>query len=199
MEWMHLKTALKPYKIGMRSVKTAIAVFVCILLYAGLEWISFVTFEVTNPIFKALLFLAHRKDPIYACIAAIIATQNTIENSWEKGKNRILGTFIGGIIGLVLLYVDMGFYNWLFSMVMVPIGLLFLIWFCNIINKPSAVSFAAITFVIIMIEVERFDNPAYIYALNRTIDTAIGVFISMVVNLSFGKPKLANREETTND
>lgn len=194
-----MEIASKPYKIGMRSVKTAIAVFVCILLYTILEWISFGTFEVTNPILKVLLFLAHRQDPIYACVSAIVATQNTIENSWKNGKNRVVGTFIGGIIGLVLLYVDMGFYNRSFSMVIVPVGLLFLIWFCNIINKPSAVSFAAITFVIIMIEVEKFDNPAYIYALNRTIDTAIGVFISMVVNLSFGKPKLANKEETTND
>ncbi|NCC87682.1 MAG: hypothetical protein EOM05_07410 [Clostridia bacterium] len=193
-----MEIASKPYKIGMRSVKTAIAVFVCILLYAILEWISFGTFEVTNPILKVFLFLLNRNDPIYACISSIIATQSTIENSWKKGKNRIIGTFIGGIIGLILLYVDMGFYNRLFSMVMVPVGLLFLIWLCNTINKPSAVSFAAITFVIIMIEVERFDDPAYIYALNRTIDTAIGVFISMVVNLSFGNPKIVNQEETTN-
>lgn len=192
-----MKIAPKPYKIGMRSVKTAIAVFVCMLLYTALDGIHSETFEVSNPILKALIFLVNRNDPIYACIASIVATQSTIEDSWKNGKNRVVGTFIGGAIGLVLLYADIALYNRRFSIIMVPIGVLFLIWFCNIINKPSAVSFAAITLVIIMIEVRKFDDPAYVYALNRTIDTAIGVFISMVVNISFGNPKSLIQEETT--
>lgn len=192
-----MKRTIKPYKIGMRSVKTAIAVFVCMLFYALLEGLNLGDFSAQNPVLKALLFLANRKDPIYACIAAIVATQSTIEDSWQRGKDRILGTFFGGAFGLVALYIDIAFYNQRFSIITVPLGVLFLIWVCNTISIQNAVPFAAITFIIVVVEAYKFSEPAYFYALNRTIDTAIGVLISMVVNLTFGKPKPLEEGETT--
>ncbi|MDT2191533.1 FUSC family protein [Paenibacillus larvae] len=66
-------------RIGMRNVKTAIAVLLCILI----------------------LRLFQIESPFYACIAAVITMQNTVEDSYETGINRIIGTLIGAAIGLV--------------------------------------------------------------------------------------------------
>ncbi|WP_368236611.1 aromatic acid exporter family protein, partial [Anaerotruncus rubiinfantis] len=56
-------------RVGMRNVKTALAIFVCLLLY------QFVPGNAS-----------------YACIAALIAMQSTLEESWSQGRNRLLGT-----------------------------------------------------------------------------------------------------------
>ena len=64
--------------LGMRVVKTVIAVYICFL-------ISF---------FRNGL-------PFYSAIAAILCMQNDHANSLEVGKGRMIGTFIGGIYGFL--------------------------------------------------------------------------------------------------
>lgn len=66
---------------GMRIIKTAIATFLCFLI----DHIRGVN------------------EPIYAVISAIICMQKDIDNSWIVSKNRITGTFIGGIFGVITL------------------------------------------------------------------------------------------------
>ena len=53
-------------KIGMRNIKTAISVFLCLVL-----------FESVN-----------RDNSFYACIAAIICMQQTVENTFSKEIGR---------------------------------------------------------------------------------------------------------------
>ncbi len=194
-----MKTPKKHYLPGMRSIKTAIAVFVCMSLYQVLHNISLNFVDNSNEIVKIIMFFVNRNNPIYACISSIIAMQSTIEDSWEKGKTRVLGTVLGGVIGLLSLYADMALYNRRFTILVVPFAVLFVIWFCNIIKKPNATAFAAVTLVIILIVADKNGYPEYLYAINRTIDTAIGVLIAMVVNLSFKKPQTNQLEEINDD
>ncbi|MEG1820104.1 MAG: FUSC family protein [Oscillospiraceae bacterium] len=194
-----MKEPQKHLKLGMRSIKTAIAIFVCILLYEIMHSISLNFIDNEYALVKAVSIFISRTDPVFACIASIIVMQNTIEDSWERGKSRIIGTFLGGIIGLITLYADMAIYNREFTIFMVPMGVLFVIWFCNIIGKPNAISFAAITLTIIMLAVDKYNYPAYLYALHRTVDTAIGVLIAMVVNLSLKKPQSIEQEGVNDD
>ena len=192
-------TTQKHYYPGMRTVKTAIAVFACMLLYEVLGRIGLNFVGVQNEFASIIIFFMNRNDPIYACVASIIAMQSTIEDSWEKGKARMLGTAIGGLIGLIVLYADIALYNREFTLFMVPLGVLFVIWFCNIIGRPNSTAFAAITLTIIMIAVDKYNLPAYQYAINRTVDTSIGVLIAMVVNLSLKKPNKIEQEEVNDD
>ena len=66
-------------KIGMRNIKTAFSVFICI----------------------ALFNLFKRDNAFYACIAAVICMKDTYENSLSIGINRLLGTFLGGLLGII--------------------------------------------------------------------------------------------------
>ena len=63
--------------VGMRILKTGIAVVITTFLGN--------TFLVSNP--------------FYAVIGTIFALQNTMKSSLVAGKNRLLGTVLGAIIG----------------------------------------------------------------------------------------------------
>ncbi|MGL4771994.1 MAG: aromatic acid exporter family protein, partial [Clostridium sp.] len=57
------------HKVGLRNIKTALAVFVCMFLFS----------------------IFNNDNPFYACIAAVICMGDTVENSLIMGKNRIIG------------------------------------------------------------------------------------------------------------
>ena len=67
--------------LGLRSLKTALAVMLTALLYA-------------IPFFG--------KNPTFACIGAIFGMGADMEESRRSGGNRFFGTIIGGFIGLFL-------------------------------------------------------------------------------------------------
>ena len=72
-------------KIGMRMLKSAVAVFICFLFS----------------------FLREDKNaPFYAVIAAILCMQPYVENSKKVAFNRIIGTFIGAFYGVIVLSVE---------------------------------------------------------------------------------------------
>lgn len=66
-------------KIGMRNIKTALSVFLCVVI-----------FQIFN-----------MGSPFYAAIAAIISMQSSVIDTFKTGKNRVLGTFLGAFTGLV--------------------------------------------------------------------------------------------------
>ena len=131
-------------KIGMRNIKTAISVFICI----------------------ALFNLFKRDNAFYACIAAVICMKDTYENSLSIGINRLLGTFLGGLLGIITIYLLSFLPN-----ISTP---------CTLLKKPAAVTIACIVFISIMINYPGI--ASYFYAINRTFDTAIGIIIAILIN-----------------
>ena len=71
-------------RVGMRVVKTALAVAICFFLYVlrGEEGV-----------------------PIFSTIAAIICMQPYAENSIQVSINRIIGTLLGAVFALLVLYL----------------------------------------------------------------------------------------------
>lgn len=149
-------------KIGSRNIKTAISVFICISIFQ----------------------LLNRPYPFYACIAAVICMQKSVQNSFETGKSRMIGTVIGGVIGYIL-SITMG--N---SALVCGLGIIFVIYSCNLFKQNSSVAIACIVFIAIMTNLKGV--PAHIYAVNRVIDTFIGILVSIFINrfINFKKIKL---------
>ena len=67
-------------KIGMRNIKTGIAVFLATL--AG--------------------YLGIVETPVYTVSVCIFSIKNTMKNSLEDSRSRILGTLLGGVIGYLI-------------------------------------------------------------------------------------------------
>lgn len=139
-------------RIGARNVKTALSVFICLMLY----------------------HLTGQPYSLFACIAAVICTQNTIENSFLVSKGRVLGTIFGGILGyfFTILFGD--------NPVMITVGIVILIYFGNLINKKEAISMSCVVFLSILINLEDM-NPL-VYTIYRVVETTIGIVVSIIVN-----------------
>ena len=159
---MSLKSVKIP-GVGMRNVKTALAAAFCAFIY------YFV-----------------RRSPAFACIGAIFGMGSDMEDSRKNGGNRLFGTLIGGLLGMVLfrlyLFIEpTGKYTlWLVPLTF--IGTVILIVLCQMF-WVGGVQPGGVVLCILL-----FNTPVdtYIsYALYRILDTTIGVLIAWAVSYVF--------------
>lgn len=149
--------------IGSRNLKTALAVFIC------------------------LLFL---NQSLMASIAAIICMQSTIEDSVSIGFNRLFGTLVGGLLGIVIIYLVSVFKLQDYTIFIAAGSVSLIIYICTIINKPAACVIASIVILGIVIE-PSVDNqiPS---AIVRTIETSLGIIIAILINIFIKPPERGN-------
>lgn len=154
-------------KIGLRNIKTALAVSSCMI--------------VSN--------LLGRESAFFACIAAVFCMKDTVASSVSMGKNRIIGTIIGGLAGIVVIYISD-----LFPILhnLTPLvsffGVVIVIHICTIIKRPGSVIISCIVFIGIMLNYATHVD-SYSYAINRSIDTAIGIVIAIFINKYLNPPE----------
>lgn len=166
------------YKIGLRAIKTAIAVGICILLS----------------------FIFHREDAMFSSIAAMICIQQTYDQTFETGIHRFIGTILGGIIGYIVLKLIclVPGYNNLFDIIISPICILLVIYICNKINKQDSVIIGCIVLISIIAQPVKNLDDTLIYVINRVIDTLIGIIVAMVIN-GFFLPKRSKNQTESKD
>lgn len=155
--------------IGIRSFKTA---FTCLLC--------------------ALLYLLIDRNPTFACIGVIFGVGSAFGDSKFNGGNRLIGTIIGGFLGMILfrlyLLIIPDGHN---SALMLPflfVGVLLLILCSQIFNWPGAVQPGGVVLCIIL-----YNTPVdtYIsYSLNRMLDTGIGVAMALIVAVLLPKDRV---------
>lgn len=141
----------KNYKLGLRTIKTGLAV--------GLS------------MYVASLF--NLKSPIFTGIAAVMAMQSSVSESFIIGKDRMLGTIVGAFIGLFFSYFLP--YNYIFM----GLGTVVVIYIHNILGWKKSLSLSAIVFLAIYINTEA---ARLAYATNRVVDTFIGISVSVMIN-----------------
>ena len=149
--------------IGSRNLKTALAVFIC------------------------LLFL---NQSLMASIAAIICMQSTIEDSVSIGFNRLFGTLIGGLLGIIIIYLVSVFKLQDYIIFIAAGSVSLIIYICTIINKPAACVISSIVILGIVIE-PSVDNQIP-YAIARTIETSLGIIIAVLINRFINPPNKGN-------
>ena len=159
---MSLKSVRIP-GVGMRNVKTALAAAFCAFIYYFFD-----------------------RSPAFACIGAIFGMGSDMEDSRKNGGNRLFGTLIGGLLGMVLfrlyLFIEpTGKYTlWLVPLTF--IGTVILIVLCQMF-WVGGVQPGGVVLCILL-----FNTPVatYIsYALNRSLDTTIGVLVAWAVSYIF--------------
>ena len=159
---MSLKSVRIP-GVGMRNVKTALAAAFCAFIYYFFD-----------------------RSPAFACIGAIFGMGSDMEDSRKNGGNRLFGTLIGGLLGMVLfrlyLFIEpTGKYTlWLVPLTF--IGTVILIVLCQMF-WVGGVQPGGVVLCILL-----FTTPVatYIsYALNRSLDTTIGVLVAWAVSYIF--------------
>lgn len=150
-------------RVGMRNVKTALAIFICLLLYQFIPG-----------------------NASYAAIAALIAMQSTLDESWEQGRNRLLGTAIGGIFGAGFASLRIAENLPLLRIVLVSVGVTVLIFLCNLIGRRGAIVMGCVTYLVIVLA--PADGNVWLYSFSRAFDNAVGILVALAVNLSIRPP-----------
>lgn len=147
-------------KVGMRMVKTAIAVFICLLT----------------------TFVRPESAPIYSTITAILCMTPYLSNTKEVAVNRIVGTLIGGVAGmLILMFLRAYVSNMTLQYIIISACMIPLIYITLIINHSSASAFTCIVFLGTTIAAGS-DAAPFIIASYRMIDTLIGILVALAVN-----------------
>lgn len=158
------------FHIGMRNFKTGLAVFFCLIAYA----------------------VVGREGTSLACTSAIICMQDSVEKSVISGRNRLIGTVFGALLGMLLLYLNLYIPSVDLTFVTGTVGTMLLILFCNIIRKPDAIVIGCVVLLVIILQ--QTDQSPLVDSVNRLIDTFVGIFIAVAVNRFVRNPSRRSRK-----
>jgi uncharacterized membrane protein YgaE (UPF0421/DUF939 family) len=159
-----------PLMIGMRTLKTALSVLICVTAYHLIEPLGYTT----------------KFDAFLACTAAIICMQDSMEKSLKNGRNRMAGTGIGALLGMIFLYIDMFFDNDYLVIAMIAFGIVVLITTCNLLRLSDSVVIGCVVFLVIALE--QTASTPFVSSVQRLLDTAVGVGVAIAINHSIKKP-----------
>lgn len=156
-------------KIGMRIWKSALAVFLCFLIN---------DFRQGGIVF-------------YSIIAAVLCMQPSVSQGLKTGQNRIVGTLIGGLSGMLVLWLEL---NLMLSLPDIVIQLATalcvvpLIYINVLLKSPSSSYITCVVFMSIVVSHGADLNP-FLFGFNRILDTLIGIGVSLLVNLLIAPKK----------
>lgn len=149
-----MKTKGPKVSIGPRTVKTAIAVILSMLI--------------------AQLFGATESEMIFAMLGAMAAVEPTFTDSVESSLTQIVGVIFGAAIGLLMQLIDIP------ALVACGIGIVVVITVYNALRLRFSPGLPCLIVVMLCIGAE--ERPV-MYALERICNTAIGLFIGMAINM----------------
>jgi len=163
----HAPTVDPHYRIGMRVVKTAAAVGICLMFaffWGGIESI------------------------LITAVATIVTIRATQEETIVSGMFRILGTVIGAALGMLTLLIGLylPYYNDGLFVIVIPLMLLLNLYICNVLNMQDACAISCVVTVIVATQISPLDNPmdeALDFAMLRVRDTFVGVTVATIMNM----------------
>ena len=141
--------------IGWRNIKTSVTAMLVAMAYCLID-----------------------RNPAFACIGVIFGMGTDMPDSIKNGGNRLFGTLIGGLLSIAVFWVYLHIYpqggHSMLLAVLLGIATVILILLCQYFWPGGVV----LCIVLYSTPVETYVS----YALNRILDTAIGVIIALLVN-----------------
>ena len=161
-------------RLGFRTIKTGISVFLCILLFGLLD----------------------RGSPIIAALSAVFAMREDVGTSVKFGWQRILGNIIGAFFSIIVIaivqWTSQIFWT---QLITVPLFIMLIIVICDATDNNTAIIAGCATFLAILFVAP--DQKTLEFAFGRVIDTFIGAGISLLVNHFIKRPDSNNSSLTS--
>ena len=178
-------------RIGLRMIKTAISVFLCLMFYIVLKLFEYIPGVDDN--------LAYNwYNPFFAGIATAYSIHATKEASIKQAENRCIASLIGGIVGILLVTIyeflggkwpnssniNVDTLNFLLPYLLISISVLIVIVLGIKLKKQQAVFVSILTLLSVTVNPNvNVENWQYQFGINRILSTIIGVLIALAVNL----------------
>lgn len=143
----------------MRNIKTALSVVISVIV---------------ADIFKL-------ESAFFVATGALISMETTVKKGIKAGIYRVLGTVIGGCIGVIMYLIDPG------NLFLIFFGIVVLIGILNFLKWHDCISMACVVFCVIMINMTT--NDIIHYAFQRTFDTIVGIIIAIIINYVVSPPE----------
>lgn len=148
-----MKLKWSKIRIGLRTIKTAAAVVLSMLL------VNIYGFSTSKLIF--------------AMLGAMAAVQPTFKESLESALTQIVGVMFGAFMGVLLLQLP------IHPLVAAGIGIILVITLYNVLQLRFSPSLACL--IVVTLCTDRQIQPL-IYAVERIWDTTIGLSVGMFIN-----------------
>ncbi|MBE6822649.1 FUSC family protein [Caproiciproducens sp. LBM24188] len=159
MNW--LKALFAKHRMGLRIVKTGIAVTVCVVI-------------------TVLLKIDH---PFFAVVATVMSLGKSIDISVKAGRNKIFGVLIGTAIGYgfaLLAPANAG---------LLGIGVMLTLYLCHLLKLNGAATLSCFAFAAMMLPSSFTVHPVtWRFALTCVEGSVIGIVIAVLVNLLIMPP-----------
>lgn len=149
-----MKFSYKRIHIGRRTLKTAAAVIISIVLVS--------------------MYGVSASKMTFAMLGAMNAMENSFKRSIEACLTQIVGMLCGAMAGVLLLQLPI---HWL---VCVGIGIVFVITIYNIFHIPFS---PGLPCLIVLTVCTTSDLSPFAYAVERLWDTAIGLGVGLLINV----------------
>lgn len=156
----------KQFKLGMRTLKSGLAVFLVILLFGFFS----------------------RQGAQIAALTAVFSLREDFDKSVHFGASRILGNSIGGAYALVFFILSQSFHEHpLVTLIVVPICVMLTIMTNVAMNNKSGIIGGVAALLIITLSIPSGNAIQYVFI--RVFETFVGVFIAILVNSDLEKLK----------
>lgn len=155
------------FKLGLRTFKTGIAVFLVLLIFGFFGW-------------KGLQIGA---------LTAVFSLRESFDKSVHFGTSRILGNSIGGFYALVFFLLNTLFQEafWV-TLLIVPICTMLTIMTNVAMNNKAGVIGGVSAMLIITLSIPSGETFLYVFA--RVFETFMGVFVAILANYDIEQLKL---------
>lgn len=161
-------------RVGMRMVKTAVAVLICLLMSAVVD----------------------REDMrIYSTIAALLCIQPYAQDTRVAAVQRAVGTAIGSVFGVAVLLLEMyplNIWGTLTGYVVAAVGIVPVLWISVALHSANAAALSGIVFLSITVT-HVTDATPWVFAWYRMWETLAGIAVGVAVN-AFQIPRRKRRD-----
>lgn len=147
------------FKLGMRTLKTGLSVFLVLLLFHLFSW-------------EGLQI---------GTLTAVFSLRESLDKSVHFGFSRIVGNSVGGFLSLLFFLINQFFHNefWV-TLFFVPVLTMLGIMINVSINNKAGIIGGTSALLIITLSIPAGDTILYVFA--RVFETFCGVFVAILVN-----------------
>jgi len=150
----------------MRVVKTAAAVMICLLI---------------------ALLIGGWESVTIAAVSAVVTIRPTRGETVSSGVFRVLGTIIGGLIGMltVIIGLFLPYYSEGMFVIFIPLMLLLDLYICNVLKMQDSCTISCVVTILVAshLNLDPSVDGILIYTLFRLRDTLTGVVVATVLNI----------------